>query len=410
MSSFVTPSGGGTGTVTSVGVTAPAAGITSSGGPITNSGAITLALADDLAALEALSSTGYAKRTGTSAWSVGTAVDINSDTTGLLAISRLATQATLTVVGNVSGSTASPIALTATQLTTIPNAFVGDSGSGGTKGLVPAPAAGDAAAGKFLKADGTFAVPTGGGITGSLTSGRVTLSSGASTVTDSADLTFTGQTLTVGTTGAATITSPQALTISSTGTNKSITITPTGTGFVDITNVGLQVPNGSAGTPSIASRSDPDTGIIFDPAGANGCGMATGGLLNWYCDGFAFFFNSTRVRALTNNVTSCGETDTRWTYLYARHVTANVLTVTTNTTLSNVHQIVIVNAAGATTQTLPSGTAAYSVCLNSDVYTIKNRGAGVVTVAATAGTVEVTTITTGQSYTFFSDGTNWYVR
>lgn len=41
-------------------------------------------------------------------------------------------------------------------------AFTGDSGSGGAKGLVPAPSAGDAAAGKFLKADGTFTAPTGG--------------------------------------------------------------------------------------------------------------------------------------------------------------------------------------------------------------------------------------------------------
>jgi hypothetical protein len=40
-------------------------------------------------------------------------------------------------------------------------AFVGDSGSGGTAGLVPAPAAGDAAAGKVLKADGTWYVPGG---------------------------------------------------------------------------------------------------------------------------------------------------------------------------------------------------------------------------------------------------------
>ena len=39
----------------------------------------------------------------------------------------------------------------------------GDAGSGGTIGLVPAPASGDAAAGKFLKADGTWAVPPGGG-------------------------------------------------------------------------------------------------------------------------------------------------------------------------------------------------------------------------------------------------------
>jgi hypothetical protein len=36
--------------------------------------------------------------------------------------------------------------------------FVGDSGSGGVQGLVPAPAAGDAAALKYLKADGTWAL------------------------------------------------------------------------------------------------------------------------------------------------------------------------------------------------------------------------------------------------------------
>jgi hypothetical protein len=41
--------------------------------------------------------------------------------------------------------------------------LVGDTGSGGTAGNVPAPASGDAAAGKFLKADGTWAVPPGSG-------------------------------------------------------------------------------------------------------------------------------------------------------------------------------------------------------------------------------------------------------
>jgi len=39
--------------------------------------------------------------------------------------------------------------------------MVGDSGAGGTRGAVPAPAAGDAAAGKFLKADGTWATAGG---------------------------------------------------------------------------------------------------------------------------------------------------------------------------------------------------------------------------------------------------------
>lgn len=40
--------------------------------------------------------------------------------------------------------------------------MTGDTGAGGVKGAVPAPAAGDAAAGKFLKADGSWATPAGG--------------------------------------------------------------------------------------------------------------------------------------------------------------------------------------------------------------------------------------------------------
>lgn len=71
-----------------------------------------------------------------------------------------------TIKGRAAGAgTGDPTDLTATQATAILNAVVGDSGAGGTKGLVPAPAAGDAAANKFLHADGTFAVPAGSGIT-----------------------------------------------------------------------------------------------------------------------------------------------------------------------------------------------------------------------------------------------------
>lgn len=64
--------GTGIGTVTSVNLTAPAAGITVSGGPITTSGSITLTLADDLAAVEGLSGSGLAVRTGTSTWTTRT--------------------------------------------------------------------------------------------------------------------------------------------------------------------------------------------------------------------------------------------------------------------------------------------------------------------------------------------------
>lgn len=50
-------------------------------------------------------------------------------------------------------------AASAAAQTALLSAFTGDSGSGGVKGLVPAPAAGDAAAIKFLKADGTWSAP-----------------------------------------------------------------------------------------------------------------------------------------------------------------------------------------------------------------------------------------------------------
>ena len=61
--------------------------------------------------------------------------------------------APITAVDN-PGNTSTDIAV---------SVMVGDSGSGGVKGLVPAPGAGDAAAGKYLKADGTFEVPPGTG-------------------------------------------------------------------------------------------------------------------------------------------------------------------------------------------------------------------------------------------------------
>lgn len=66
----------GTGTVTSVNITAPAAGITASGGPITTTGAITLALADDLAAVEGLATTGIVRRTAANTWTAGTLTSV----------------------------------------------------------------------------------------------------------------------------------------------------------------------------------------------------------------------------------------------------------------------------------------------------------------------------------------------
>lgn len=57
-------------------------------------------------------------------------------------------------LGNDSGGAAAPQELSVTEATALLNAFVADGGSGGTKGLVPAPAAGDAV--KALLGDADF--------------------------------------------------------------------------------------------------------------------------------------------------------------------------------------------------------------------------------------------------------------
>lgn len=75
----------------------------------------------------------------------------------------------LVVTVNDPGGTPATRKATITNFTKAIPAVIGDSGSGGTKGLVPAPAAGDAAANKFLHADGTFKAPAGSGSIGGST-------------------------------------------------------------------------------------------------------------------------------------------------------------------------------------------------------------------------------------------------
>lgn len=68
----IASSASASGTVTSVAATQPAQGLTISGSPITTSGTLVFSLANDLAAVEGLATTGVAVRTATDTWATRT--------------------------------------------------------------------------------------------------------------------------------------------------------------------------------------------------------------------------------------------------------------------------------------------------------------------------------------------------
>jgi hypothetical protein len=94
--------------------------------------------------------------------------------------SKLANMASGRFKARITAGPGDPEDITGTQATTLLDGFVGDGGSGGTKGLVPAPASGDAT--KFLKGDATWGTPVDTGITtlNTLTATTQTFATGTS--------------------------------------------------------------------------------------------------------------------------------------------------------------------------------------------------------------------------------------
>lgn len=113
----------GSGTVTSVATSQPAAGLTITGSPITTSGTFTFALANDLAAVEGLATTGIVRRTGSDTWSAGTAVGLTTEVTGTLPVGNggtgLSSVTTSTILIGTGSNTWSQATPTATNGATV---------------------------------------------------------------------------------------------------------------------------------------------------------------------------------------------------------------------------------------------------------------------------------------------------
>jgi len=223
---------------------------------------------------------------------------------GAVSLAKMANLAANSIIGNNTGASATPLALTGTQATAMLDAF-----TSGAKGLAPASGGGTA---NFLRADATWADPTtyangifDGQFFGDGSDGNVTISSGTTTLTRDMyynDLTIsgTGQLNTAGfrvfVAGTLDITAAPAYAIyagnqlaasrsgsnavsnlgGSSGTNQISNGTTVGNGGGSATN-GASGTTGAGAQPSSASTALQSVGGVSGAGGAGGAGGSAGG-------------------------------------------------------------------------------------------------------------------------------------
>lgn len=237
-----------------------------------------------------------------------------------IALSQLAPQADQTVVGNVSGGLAAPIALTKTQLTTLINTFTTS-----LTGAVPAPGS---VSGKVLSDNGTW-ITVGG--TGTVTSVQIANGTGISV---SGTCTITGS-------GVCTValSTPVSAANGGTGVSNSNTITLAG----NVVTAGALT---TAGAFALTLTATNTTNATF-PAGTH-----TLAALDLASQVLTGGFLMTSLQLSSGSVTpNCGSLGLQWI------INTGSFTITAPTPSGNVGycNLRIINGPSAGTPTLPTG-------------------------------------------------------
>lgn len=313
--------------------------------------------------------------------------------------------------------------LTGTQATSLLDAFVGDSGSGGTKGLVPAPATGDAT--KFLKGDGTWGTIAGGGdVTkvGTPVNNQIGVWTGDGTIEGTSDLTFDGTELAIATTAGA--------------NERFFLFTKPSTGYLEMGVSGNEMYiAGTSGSTSL--RLTGDGQLTFTSAGGMYFGANTSTQWGYWNNSGELLINTTDQgdyklqvggNIWTNGTFTFGSTPSTYASggydVLVRNQTSGIIEKTTISGGSGITRTVVVTSgstamgstaltdyvyfvSGAHTMSLPAAAG------NTNRYTVKNNHSSDITVD-TAGAENVEgaasiSIAPSESVDLVSDGTNWYV-